>query len=140
MCESVVVDLCCDTTFAVQAAPGISPALLERIVQARTDLSKADSREVMIECREVFHAKHSNDAAELLPAKGKSASTPFKVALAAIKKKVVDPELQKVAAKSGGVVSNHLTKPAGTAANKSSDPQEPVMISFSGLPKLEIVS
>lgn len=121
-------------------APGISPALLERIVQARTDLSKADSREVMIECREVFHAKHSNDVAESVTGKGKSTSTPFRVALSAVKKTTAGSEQQRDAGKSGDITLPGLSKAVGTSADKQQKPQEPVMISFSGMPKLEIVS
>ena len=121
-------------------APGISPALLERIVQARTDLSKADSREVMIECREVFHAKHSNDVAEPASGKGKSASTPFKVALSAVKKKPAGPEQQREAGKSGGITLPGLSRAVATSGDKQQKSKEPVMISFSGMPKLEIVS
>ena len=123
----------------LQVAPGISPALLERIVQARTDLSKADSREVMVECREVFHAKHSNGAAESLPAKGKNASTPFRVALAAVKKRPAGSEQAglKDAGKTGGITLTSLSKAVTT---KTAEPQEPVMLSFTGMPKLEMVT
>lgn len=125
-------------TCCLQVAPGISPALLERIVQARTDLSKADSREVMIECREVFHAKHSNGAAELLPAKGKNTSTPFKVALAAVKKKPAGSE--QAGAKDASKTGITLTSLSKAIASKTAETQEPVMLSFTGMPKLEMVT
>lgn len=121
-------------------APGITPTLLERIVQARTDLSKADAREVMLDCREVFATKHSNDVSDAaLPAKGKNTTTPFKVALAAAKRKPGGGE-QVAAGKSNSKVgekdSSVLPQPIGSTSQKS---QEPVMINITGLPKLEVM-
>ena len=124
-------------------APGITPSLLERIVQARTDLSKADSREVMLDCREVFATKHSNDVSDAaLPAKGKNTTTPFKVALAAAKKKPGGSEpaagskaSNKAGDKSASAVSV-LPKPQLAAPFST---QEPVVISMTALPKLEIM-
>ena len=119
-------------------APGISPALLERIVQARSDLSKADSREVMLECREVFAAKHSNDTLDAaLPAKGRNTTTPFKVALAAAKKKPGgDQPGGKGGAKAGGKAPGAISAPVLPKA-EAQKPQQPVMIS--GIPKLEMM-
>lgn len=98
----------------------------------------------MIECREVFLAKHSGDATESLPVKGKSASTPFKVALTAVKKRPAGPEQQKDASKPGdksaGISLGTLGKSAGKASDNQSKPQEPVMLSFTGMPKLEIIT
>jgi len=125
----------------LQVAPGISPALLERIVQARSDLSKADSREVMLECREVFATKHSNDSSEApLPAKGKNTTTPFRVALAAAKKKPGGD--QALGSKGGSKSGDKAPGAAGVpvlpkAAVQAPIPQEPVMIS--GIPKLEMM-
>lgn len=125
----------------MQVAPGISPALLERIVQARSDLSKADSREVMLECREVFATKHSNDSSEApLPAKGKNTTTPFRVALAAAKKKPGGDQAlgSKGGSKSGDKASGAAGVPVlPKAAVQAPRPQEPVMIS--GIPKLEMM-
>jgi len=125
----------------LQVAPGISPALLERIVQARSDLSKADSREVMLECREVFATKHSNDSSEApLPAKGKNTTTPFKVALAAAKKKPGggDQALgSKSGSKSGDKAPGASVPVLPKAAVQAPKPQEPVMIS--GIPKFEMM-
>ena len=125
-----------------QAAPGITPALLERIVQARSDVSKADSREVMLDCREVFANKHSNDTSEaVLPAKGKNTTTPFKVALAAAKKRPGGSEqagsksVPSAPARSGGTNAAVTVKSAAVATPRA---QQPVMIS--GIPKLEIMS
>lgn len=129
-------------TTLLQVAPGISPALLERIVQARSDLSKADSREVMLECREVFATKHSNDSSEApLPAKGKNTTTPFKVALAAAKKKPGGGD-QAVGLKGGSKSGDRAPGAASVpvlpkAAVQAPKPQEPVMIS--GIPKLEMM-
>lgn len=126
----------------MQVAPGISPALLERIVQARSDLSKADSREVMLECREVFATKHSNDSSEApLPAKGKNTTTPFKVALAAAKKKPGGGD-HALGPKGGSKSEDKALRTASVplvpkAAVQASKPQEPVMIS--GIPKLEMI-
>ena len=124
-----------------QGAPGITPALLERIVQARSDVSKADSREVMLDCREVFANKHTNDSSDAaLPAKGKNTTTPFKVALAASKKKPGGGEqagsksASASGAKSGNASVSAAVKPIATDAPK---PQQPVMIS--GIPKLEMM-
>ena len=127
----------------MQVAPGITPALLERIVQARTDLSKADSREVMLDCREVFATKSGSDATDAaLPAKGKNTTTPFKVALAAAKKKPggggtvsVGTSSNKVGEK-GTAASAILPSPESALPQKC---QEPVMISMIGVAKLEIM-
>ena len=114
-------------------APGITPSLLERIVQARTDLSKADSREVMLDCREVFATKHSNDVSDAaLPAKGKNTTTPFKVALAAAKKKPGGNEPaagSKASNKAGdkGASAGAVQPKPQLAASHST--QEPVVIS-----------
>lgn len=121
-------------------APGITPVLLERIVQARTDLSKADAREVLLDCREVFATKHSNDVSDAaLPAKGKNTTTPFKVALAAAKRKPGGSE-QAAAGKSSGKTGEKggiaLPQPVGATSQTS---QEPVIISITGLPKLEVM-
>ena len=125
-------------------APGISPALLERIVQARSDLSKADAREVMLECREVFATKHSNDTSDAaLPAKGKNTTTPFKVALAAAKKKPGGSDQaqggksgSKGGEKAGGNSAPVLPKASAADAQKM---QQPVMIRMDGIPKLEMM-
>ena len=124
----------------IQVAPGITPSLLERIVQARSDLSKADAREVMLDCREVFATKHSNDVSDAaLPAKGKNTTTPFKVALAAAKRKPGSGEQGTTGKGSGRAVGkggSALPQPVGATSQKS---QEPVMISMTGLPKLEVM-
>ncbi|KAK9812960.1 hypothetical protein WJX72_006516 [[Myrmecia] bisecta] len=82
-------------TSLLQVAPGITPALLERIVAARTDMNKADIKEVMEQCRDVYAQKQKSlgDDAPIL-AKGKAAGNPFKdsksafqVALIAAKRK-----------------------------------------------------
>lgn len=96
----------------------------------------------MIECREVFLTKHSSDTADSLPGKGKSATTPFKVALTAVKKRPVGPEQKdagKSSDKSGGIALGTLGKITGKASD-SQKAQEPVMLSFTGMPKLEIIS
>ena len=117
--------------------------MLERIVQARSDLSKADSRDVMLECREVFATKHSNDTSEApLPAKGKNTTTPFKVALAAAKKKPGSGD-QALGSKGGSKSGDKAPGAASVAmlpkaAVQAPKPQEPVMIS--GIPKLEMMS
>lgn len=124
----------------MQVAPGITPSLLERIVQARTDLSKADAREVMLDCREVFATKHSNDVSDAaLPAKGKNTTTPFKVALAAAKRKPGGGEqvaAGKSSSKAGEKGSSALPQPIAATSQKS---QQPVMINITGLPKLEVI-
>ena len=90
-------------------APGITPTLLEHIVQARTDLSKADAREVMLDCREVFATKRSHDVLDApLPAKGKNTTTPFKVALVAAKRKPGGSSEHVTAGKSSGKASDKL--------------------------------
>ena len=109
-------------------------------MQARTDLSKADAREVMLDCREVFATKHSNDVSDAaLPAKGKNTTTPFKVALAAAKRKPGGGE-QAAAGKSSSKTrekgGNALPQIVGGTSQTS---QEPVMISITGLPKLEVM-
>lgn len=111
-------------------------------MQARSDLSKADSREVMLECREVFATKHSNDSSEApLPAKGKNTTTPFRVALAAAKKKPGGGD-QALGSKGGSKSVDKAPGAAGMpvlpkAAVQAPQPQEPVMIS--GIPKLEMM-
>lgn len=124
----------------MQVAPGITPTLLEHIVQARTDLSKADAREVMLDCREVFATKHTHDASDApLPAKGKNTTTPFKVALVAAKRKPGGSEhlaAGKSTGKAGDKSVTTMPKPVSATSQKS---QEPVMISMTGVPKLEIM-
>lgn len=124
----------------MQVAPGITPSLLERIVQARTDLSKTDAREVMLDCREVFATKHNNDSPDAaLPAKGKNTTTPFKIALAAAKRRLGGGEqgaAGKSSSKAGEKGSSALPQSAGATSQKS---QEPVMINMTGLPRLEVM-
>ena len=95
----------------------------------------------MLDCREVFANKHVNDSSDAaLPAKGKNTTTPFKVALAASKKKPGGGEqagsrsTSAAVAKGGGVGVSVAGKPAASEASK---PQQPVMIS--GIPKLELM-
>ena len=64
----------------MQVAPGVTPTLIERLVQARSDLSKQDQKEVMEECRDVFANRQralGDDGAAA--AKGKTNLVPFKV-------------------------------------------------------------
>lgn len=122
-------------------APGITPTLLEHIVQARTDLSKADAREVMLDCREVFATRHSHDVSDApLPAKGKNTTTPFKIALVAAKRKPGGNSEHVTAGtasnKAADKPSSALPKPSGAISQKS---QEPVMISMTSVPKLEFL-
>lgn len=75
-------------TSLLQVAPGVTPTLIERLVQARSDLSKQDQKEVMEECRDVFANRQralGDDGAAAT--KGKTNLVPFKVALAAVKKR-----------------------------------------------------
>eukprot|EP00884_Botryococcus_braunii_P015581 jgi/Botrbrau1/2706/Bobra.0203s0048.1 len=82
-------------TALLQAAPAIIPSLLEKIVAGRTDLTKADVREVMEQCRDVYlqRQKALGDVAPVIPKQGKAAttSTAFRVALAAAKQRVMGP-------------------------------------------------
>ncbi|KAL3132011.1 hypothetical protein ABBQ32_008631 [Trebouxia sp. C0010 RCD-2024] len=128
-------------TTLLQVAPGITPTLLEHIVQARTDLSKADAREVMLDCREVFATRHSHDVSDApLPAKGKNTTTPFKIALVAAKRKPGGNSEHVTAGtasnKAADKPSSALPKPSGAISQKS---QEPVMISMTSVPKLEFL-
>lgn len=98
-------------------SPGVTPTLLERLVQARVDLSKADAREVMDECRDVWANKQRTvgDEAQTpaaVPSKKKEPMVPFKVALTAFRKKPL----------------THVTSAAA-----------PKLIILSGPPKLEVV-
>ena len=66
--------------FLMQVAPGVTPTLIERLVQARSDLSKQDQKEVMEECRDVFANRQralGDDGAAAT--KGKTNLVPFKV-------------------------------------------------------------
>ena len=123
-----------------QVAPGISPTLLERIVQARSDLSKADAREVMLECREVFASKHSSDTSDaVLPAKGKNTTTPFKVALAAAKRRPGSDGTPGVSNSKSREKAERVVVPVlpKSPLSQPQKPKQPVMIS--GIPKLEMV-
>ena len=82
------------TACLAQAAPGVSPALIERLVQARSDLSKQDAKEVMEECRDVF-LNRQRALGEDGPAtsKGKTNLVPFKVALSVAADEQAQPQL-----------------------------------------------
>ncbi|CAK0787040.1 hypothetical protein CVIRNUC_010256 [Coccomyxa viridis] len=83
-------------TSLLQTAPGITPALVERLVASRQDLNKADIKEVMDQCREVYATRQrslAEDASPLPKAKagaGKDWSA-FRVALMAAKRKIKPP-------------------------------------------------
>lgn len=86
--------------------PGVTPALIERMVSARTDLTKADVKEVMDQCREVYSQRVKADggepqlAATPPPGKGKAGGAQssvvkdsgFRVALLAVKRKAAVPK------------------------------------------------
>ena len=90
----------------LQMMPGVTPALIERLVSARTDLTKADVKEVMDQCREVYSQRVKADggepqlAATPLPGKGKAGAplpsvvkdSGFRVALLAVKRKAAAPK------------------------------------------------
>ena len=66
----------------MQVAPGVTPTLIERLVQARSDLSKQDQKEVMEECRDVFaNRQRALGDDGVAAAKGKTNLVPFKVGL-----------------------------------------------------------
>lgn len=96
----------------------------------------------MLDCREVFATKHSSDPSDAaLPAKGRNTTTPFKVALAAAKKKLGGGDQtpggksgSKPGEKTGGVSTPVLPKSSASDSHKL---QQPVMIS--GFPKLEML-
>ncbi|BDA50552.1 Exocyst complex component 3 [Coccomyxa sp. Obi] len=81
-------------TSLLQSAPGITPALLERIVASRPDLTKADIKEVIDQCRDVHATRQRNlseDPGSLPKTATKAAGgkdwSAFRVALVAAKRK-----------------------------------------------------